>query len=126
MAKGGARPGAGRKKGVPNKNQAILREFAQRAASEGGLQDTPLELLLATMRWLHGEAAAGRTLVEGEGTSWRAYGPLELRLMAVDVAAKAAPYCHPRLAQVESNVSATVQHYENSLLELGAEVHPRR
>ena len=73
--KGGKRPGAGRKKGVPNRASAAR----EAAIAESGL--TPLEYMLMTMR----DKAK----------------PLELRL---DMAKAAAPYIHPRLASVEQAV----------------------
>ena len=78
--KGGKRPRAGRKKGVPNRVSA-----ARRAAIEAsGL--TPLDYMLMTMR------DTGK--------------PLELRL---DMAKAAAPYVHPRLASVEQAVQVDSQ-----------------
>ncbi|MEO8325497.1 MAG: hypothetical protein ABI618_06590 [Nitrospirota bacterium] len=73
--KGGKRPGAGRKKGIPNRASAA-REAAITAS---GL--TPLDYMLSTMR---------------DETK-----PLALRL---DMAKAAAPYVHPRLASVEQAV----------------------
>ena len=69
--KGGKRPGAGRKPGVPNK------ATAQRQAMVAAGGDTPLDFLLAVMR---GNDA-----------------PLDVRLEA---AKAAAPYVHPKLASV--------------------------
>jgi hypothetical protein len=78
--KGGKRPGAGRKKGIPNRASAA-REAAIAAS---GL--TPLEYMLSTMR---------------DETK-----PIELRL---DMAKAAAPYVHPRLASVEQAVEVDLQ-----------------
>lgn len=72
MAKGGLRPGAGRKPGVPNKRTAA--KVAEVEAS--GL--TPLDYLLTVLR----DEALDR----------------EAR---VDAAKAAAPYVHARLAAVE-------------------------
>ncbi len=72
MARGGKRPGAGRKAGVLNKR---TQEIAAAATAEGV---TPLEFLLNTMR-----------------DETRDYA---LRLTA---ARDAAPYVHPKLASVE-------------------------
>ncbi len=72
MARGGWRPGAGRKKGALNKR---TQEIVAAAKSDG---ITPLEFLLATMR-----------------DESRDYAQ---RLSA---AKDAAPYMHPRLANVE-------------------------
>ena len=78
--KGGNRPGAGRKKGIPNRASAA-REAAIAAS---GL--TPLEYMLTTMR---------------DETK-----PVALRL---DMAKAAAPYVHPRLASMEQAVQVDVQ-----------------
>jgi hypothetical protein len=74
MARGGARPGAGRKPGSANTR---TREIADRAAEEG---ITPLEFLLNAMR--------DETLERAE---------------RFDAAKAAAPYCHPRLSNIEAN-----------------------
>ena len=71
--RGGKRPGAGRKAGVPNKRTRELQAMAERAPDEG----TPLEFLTATYR---------------DNTV-----PFDLRLEA---AKAAAPFVHPRLAAV--------------------------
>jgi hypothetical protein len=72
MARGGARTGAGRPKGLANK----FNDEARARAAEGGT--TPLEYLLGLLR---------------DETQ-----PKELR---IDVAKAAAPYMHARLAAVE-------------------------
>lgn len=70
--KGGARPGAGRKAGIPNRKTAELIE----KVAQSGL--TPLEYMLSVMR----DESCNR----------------ETRL---DAAKAAAPYVHPRLATIE-------------------------
>lgn len=77
--RGGARPGAGRKKGSATKR---TREIADRAAANGV---TPLEYMLS--------------ILQDEGQ------PQEARYQA---AKDAAPYMHPRLATVEASVEADV------------------
>ena len=72
MARGGARPGAGRPKGGANK----LNDEARAKALDGGT--TPLEYLLAVMR---------DTDLD--------------RDTRIDAAKAAAPYVHARLAAVE-------------------------
>jgi hypothetical protein len=93
MARGGARPGAGRKKGIPNKTTNAQR--AQIAAS--GL--TPLEFLLAVMRGepmvLIGEN--GETVKDDKGEAKLVFPRFDARL---DAAKAAAPYVHPKLAQI--------------------------
>lgn len=81
MAYGGARPGAGRKPGALNKATKQQRD----AIKASGL--TPLEYLLSVMR--------------DEGTDKRE---------RIDAAKAAAPYCHPRLANVEMNAKHTLSH----------------
>ena len=71
--RGGRRPGAGRKAGVPNKRTVELRALAAGQLPAG----TPLEFLTGVYR---NEAL-----------------PIDLR---IDAASKAAPYVHPRLAAV--------------------------
>lgn len=72
MARGGTRPGAGRKPGAPNKATAAQRK----AVTDSGL--TPLDYLLSVMR---------------DGTV-----PRDER---VDAANKAAPYVHAKLSAIE-------------------------
>lgn len=88
MAKGGARPGAGRKAGVPNKRTA--EKTAQIEAS--GL--TPLDYLLSIMR---------DDLLDREAR--------------VDAAKAAAPYVHAKLANVELNANVAFSH-EDALNQL--------
>ncbi len=71
--RGGRRPGAGRRAGVPNKRTLELRALAAGQPPAG----TPLEFLTSVYR---DEAL-----------------PIDLRL---DAASKAAPYMHPRLAVI--------------------------
>jgi len=72
MARGGERPGAGRKAGTPNKATAEQRE----AVKASGL--TPLEYMLQVMR----DDAADLARRD-------------------DMAKAAAPYVHPKLAAIE-------------------------
>lgn len=97
--RGGARSGAGRKPGSKNRNTKAIAAIAEKVAA-GETGATPLELLVTTMRWLDEKARRNESVVIGEGPAARRYSPLELRLLAADVAAKAAPYVHPRLANV--------------------------
>lgn len=80
--RGGARKGAGRKKGVATKK---TREIADKAASEG---ITPLEYMLEVMR---NEPPAG---LEGPQL-------LSAHMMRFEAAKAAAPYIHPKLSAVE-------------------------
>jgi hypothetical protein len=87
--KGGPRTGAGRKAGKANQK---TREIADRAASEG---ITPLEYMLKVLR----EEPSPDLPDEIRMT-------MEARRM--DAAKAAAPYMHPRLQQIQSNVDANV------------------
>lgn len=78
---GGARKGAGRKKGAAS---AKTRKIADKAADEGL---TPLEYLLGVMR--------------NEET------PAPVRL---DAAKAAAPFIHPRLSAVAMSAEVTLSH----------------
>lgn len=83
MPRGGARPGAGRKKGQLNKlTEERVRHIA-RAAADG---ITPLEVLLRSMR-----------------SAWDEQRTQD----AVAYAIAAAPYVHPRLAAVEHSGETT-------------------
>lgn len=81
MPVGGARPGAGRKPGTLNKK---TRDIAEAAIKSGV---TPLEVMLEAMN------------------AARAEGNLAA---AAGFAKDAAPYMHPRLANVEANVKADI------------------
>ena len=80
MAKGGARPGAGRKPGVPNKD---TRELQAKVAASGIM---PLDYMLKIMRNSKEDAA--------------------LRFQA---AKAAAPYLHATLSSVDMAVTGQVQ-----------------
>jgi len=73
MARGGARPGSGRKPGVANK---IHREIRERALADGA--EMPLEYMLRVMR----DATVGTPRRD-------------------DMAKAAAPYIHAKLANVQ-------------------------
>jgi hypothetical protein len=91
-AHGGKRAGAGRKPGSLNTK---TKEVAE-AAMKSGI--TPLEVMIGTMRELWEQAE------EAEDPGQR----MALKQQATDAAVKAAPYMHPRLANVEANVKADV------------------
>lgn len=67
----------GRTKGTPNKLTPAAKELAAKLGAEGG---TPLDVMLQCM---HLAAKEGRFIT------------------AVNIAAKAAPYVHPKLSAVE-------------------------
>ena len=91
MARGGKRPGAGRRKGSLGQKTRVI---AARAAAEG---ITPLEVILRTMR-----SAWARASENGETVT-----SFQDALIAAAMAEKAAPYVHPRLAAEKHEVSGT-------------------
>lgn len=95
--KGGKRPGAGRKKGVPNKRTAEV----QRQVEESGI--TPLEFMLRIMRTEPGEIKDQRVL----------QSMMEMRFEA---AKAAAPYVHARLSSID--LKADIATHEASLDDL--------
>lgn len=99
MPRGGQRSGAGRKPGAATKK---TREIAEKAAEQG---ITPLEVMLGTMRALWEKAEENKVTVEGEGQASKITTPMDYRLLAAEVAQKAAPFVHPKLANVEAQIS---------------------
>lgn len=92
--RGGARNGAGRKKGSVTKATAIRQEMLARAAADG---ISPLDVMLGAMReaWDSGNVTA-----------------------AANFAKDAAPYMHPRLQAVEHKGNADHPLEQNSRVEL--------
>lgn len=86
--RGGKRANSGRKVGAAT---AKTRAIADQAISEG---ITPLEVMLHNMREMH-KAACNPT----DGFS--VLEQIAARGAAVDAAHKAAPFVHPRLANIE-------------------------
>jgi hypothetical protein len=82
MARGGKRVGAGRKRNSPNK---ATQERQAKIAAEGM---TPLDLMIANMRWAYEQA-------RNESDPAVA---LRLRTFAQSCASDAGPYVHPKLA----------------------------
>lgn len=80
--KGGKRQGAGRKKGIPNKRTQAL----QAAVEASGV--TPLDFMLGIMR---GEAPEGAQAAE----------QIAFASLRFEAAKAAAPYVHPKLANIE-------------------------
>lgn len=115
MARGGARPGSGRKPGEANKRS---QEIAAKAQADG---ITPLEVMLRAMREHVELADALRDqAIEAEAAvligDVDADMPMKLRRAALGaigdastLAKDAAPYMHARLAQVNANVNADVR-----------------
>lgn len=128
MANGGARPGAGRKPGGANQK---TREIADRAAQEG---ITPLEVMLRAMREhvAHSDALrkqaddADMALLLGERDDPET--PAKLRGAALSaiteasaMAKDAAPYMHPRLANVISTIDMNARAQLKVVSEFGDE-----
>lgn len=84
MARGGKREGSGRKKGEETK----IRSEAALKALTSGL--TPLDIMLGGMR-----------------SAYEAGG----YLAAMPFAIAAAPFVHPRLANIEAKVDGVLAHY---------------
>ncbi len=86
--RGGTRPGAGRKKGIPNKANAIRQKMV---AASG---ETPLNCLLSFMRAPEPirEQGESETSYRRRLSDWQTY--------RFEAAKAAAPYVHPRLAAV--------------------------
>lgn len=84
--RGGARSGAGRKKGSVTKATVYRQEMLAKAAAEGV---SPLEVMMTAMR-----------------EAWEKND----RERAVQIAEKAAPYMHAKLAAVEMSGSLNVSH----------------
>ncbi len=93
MARGGRRPGSGRKPGSANKR---TREVADKAAADG---ITPLEVMLNTMKALWEDALDD----DGKLTN------IEKALAACSVGKDAAPYMHPRMQQIQAQIDQTVR-----------------
>jgi hypothetical protein len=115
VARGGARPGSGRKPGEANKRS---QEIAAKAQVEG---ITPLEVMLRAMRE-HVELAdalrdqaieAEAAVLIGDVDADLAMKLRRAALSAIGeasvLAKDAAPYMHARLAQVNANVNADVR-----------------
>ena len=95
---GGARKGAGRPKGVPNK-VTLEREKQLRAEAEG--KDLPLDFMLRVLR---GEPVE----IRGEDGKVETYYPaFEDRKWAAQYA---GPYSHPRLNAVDATGDVNVRH----------------
>ena len=84
MPRGGRRPGAGRKPGIPSQKTINRLKIAEQGAAAG---ITPLEVMLNNMRRLYDE---------GTAEAWT---------QACRIAADAAPYVHPRLSVIEQKAT---------------------
>lgn len=91
MARGGKRPGAGRKPGTVSEATRRRKEVAEKALAEGV---SPLHVMLTTMRALWSQAVddAGNVVNMGKA------------MQANIVAKDAAPFLHPKLSAVDANI----------------------
>ncbi len=114
--KGGARPGAGRKAGPANqRTQEILRR-----EMESG-RKLPLEVMLDAMREACDEAQELRAKYQTTKTEEDMRAFHASRLMAVNIAKDAAPFCHPKLQHAQLDVSNTLHEDALDALLDGAE-----
>lgn len=93
MKNGGARAGAGRPKGIPNRK---TQEIIQKAAAEGVM---PLDVLLDGMRYYYKLYKEIPPDVFIDAIAVDGY-----RNAAKEYAIAAAPYLHPKLASVEATL----------------------
>lgn len=87
MARGGARPGAGRPKGEKSVRTKLAEKAVIRALREGA---SPLDVLLEAMRDAYAEGGA---------------------TAAMPFAKEAAPYVHPKLSAVDAKVDGVIGQY---------------
>src|SRR5437867_7404924 len=78
---------------------------------------TPLDAMLATMRWAHVAAEAACAQMAGTDAIDAAKAALALRGFVLKAAKTAAPYVHPRLRAIEPRRPGE-QTYEESLEQL--------
>lgn len=91
MARGGKRPGAGRKPGTVSAATRRRKEIAEKALAEGV---SPLDVMLTTMRALWEQA------VDADGKVINMAKAMQANIVAKD----AAPFLHPKLSAVDANV----------------------
>lgn len=117
-SRGGKRDGAGRKAGAAT---IRTREVADKAMSQGV---TPLEVMMDNMRFAHERGTEVLAKIMDlpadapQSAAMDAFKELlRFRAMAQDAAKDAAPYVHPRLANVEHSGGLTLNH-EAALAEI--------
>jgi hypothetical protein len=104
MPRGGARAGAGRPRGSASKPKIAAHEAARdlaKAIALGPTDQTPLSVLQRMMNKVAALADLNETVAIKIGDRCRYYTVVELASLAADLAAKAAPFVHPRVAPVE-------------------------
>jgi hypothetical protein len=118
MAKGGKREGAGRKAGGKNKRTLAAEALRTKLLEEG---DSPLEVMIGNMRAAQRKAAkvvadldkvtipANASPEQLEAAAQLAKEARLLMMAAHECAKDAAPYLHPKLAniEVEGNMTLT-------------------
>lgn len=92
--RGGARPGAGRKKSAVT---IRTREIAEKVISATQEGQSPLEVMVKVMTGFMEEAERARHSDDPDERKTA----VKLMVLAKDAASAAAPYVHPRLAAIE-------------------------
>jgi hypothetical protein len=96
MARGGVRPGAGRKPGALTKKTRAVAEAI------GATGDTPLDTLNELRVWAVGRFREFRDGMDFDKAS-------EAAEFAADIANKQAPFVHPKLSSIEAKVDTQVR-----------------
>ena len=100
---GGERRGAGRPKGGVSPVTKSIRDYVAQKGCD------PLVAIADLMVWHQQQFAKQAALYEADpGNDGALKLALELSQRAADYAAKLGPYCAPRLASIEANVSGDV------------------
>lgn len=103
---GGAQPNAGRKPGSLNKKTIMLRNVAKNALKRG---ETPLDVMLANMRYHHSKAEELLTKVLEDCKGGKKLNPKHIEMLyklnafrseSQKAAADAAPYVHAKYATI--------------------------
>lgn len=105
MARGGKRPGAGRKPGTVSEATKRRKEVAAEALA-GGV--SPLDVMLTTMRSLWDQA------VDADGKVVNIGKAMQANMVAKD----AASFIHPKLSSVAMDADVTLKSQEDALAEL--------
>lgn len=123
MAHGGARPGAGKKKGTVNKKTVALRATTTKKIAELAPGELPLDVMIENMLfWQRTSNVLAEKIME-LGKVFQSGDErveflkmlqkfLHAREQAQSCAEAAAPYYHAKLASItiSGNVNATVEH----------------
>ena len=116
MAKGGKREGAGRKAGGKNKRTLAAETLRSKLLEDG---DSPLEVMIGNMRTAQRKAnkliaeldkvtLAGASAETLEATAQLTKETRALMMAAHECAKDAAPYLHPKLANIEVDGSMSI------------------